>query len=65
MPLFVYTSIIFLLFLFRQTILVFYKVMMSELEKAVRKIPAGKTSDNSEVSHSVHYSVFLCINLTV
>uniref|UniRef100_A0A8D0CV45 FA complementation group D2 n=1 Tax=Sander lucioperca TaxID=283035 RepID=A0A8D0CV45_SANLU len=32
----------------RQTFLVFYKVLMSELEKAIRKIPAGKVSDNSE-----------------
>uniref|UniRef100_A0A3B4Y196 FA complementation group D2 n=1 Tax=Seriola lalandi dorsalis TaxID=1841481 RepID=A0A3B4Y196_SERLL len=32
----------------RQTFLVFYKVMMAELEKAIRKIPAGKISDNSE-----------------
>uniref|UniRef100_A0A8D3CL66 FA complementation group D2 n=1 Tax=Scophthalmus maximus TaxID=52904 RepID=A0A8D3CL66_SCOMX len=40
----------------RQTFLVFYKVMMAELEKAVRKIPASKISDNVEVSHKVlHY----------
>ncbi|XP_042263150.1 Fanconi anemia group D2 protein isoform X2 [Thunnus maccoyii] len=32
----------------RQTFLVFYKVLMAELEKAVRKIPAGKISDNTE-----------------
>ncbi|XP_071351317.1 Fanconi anemia group D2 protein isoform X2 [Trachinotus anak] len=32
----------------RQTFLVFYKGMMAELEKAVRKIPAGKISDNTE-----------------
>ncbi|XP_022601376.1 Fanconi anemia group D2 protein isoform X2 [Seriola dumerili] len=32
----------------RQTFLVFYKVMMAELEKAVRKIPAGKISDSAE-----------------
>uniref|UniRef100_A0A3B3UF77 FA complementation group D2 n=1 Tax=Poecilia latipinna TaxID=48699 RepID=A0A3B3UF77_9TELE len=32
----------------RQTFLVFYKVLMAELEKAARKIPAGKTSDSSE-----------------
>lgn len=32
----------------RQTFLVFYKVLMAELEKAVRKIPAGKMSDNPE-----------------
>ncbi|XP_047439463.1 Fanconi anemia group D2 protein isoform X2 [Mugil cephalus] len=32
----------------RQTFLVFYKVLMAELEKAVRKIPAGKMSDSSE-----------------
>uniref|UniRef100_A0A7N8YL18 FA complementation group D2 n=1 Tax=Mastacembelus armatus TaxID=205130 RepID=A0A7N8YL18_9TELE len=32
----------------RQTVLVFYKVMMAELEKAVRKIPAGKINDSSE-----------------
>ncbi|XP_059186008.1 Fanconi anemia group D2 protein [Centropristis striata] len=32
----------------RQTFLVFYKVLLSELEKAVRKIPAGKVSDNTE-----------------
>lgn len=28
----------------------FYKVLLAELEKAVRKIPAGKSSDDSEVS---------------
>ncbi|KAM9408699.1 Fanconi anemia group D2 protein isoform 2-T2 [Pholidichthys leucotaenia] len=33
----------------RQTFLVFYKVLMAELEKAVRKIPAGKMDDNTEV----------------
>ncbi|KAM7402059.1 hypothetical protein PAMP_017329 [Pampus punctatissimus] len=33
----------------RQTFLVFYKVLMAELEKAVRKIPAGKISDNMEL----------------
>uniref|UniRef100_A0A3Q0T545 FA complementation group D2 n=1 Tax=Amphilophus citrinellus TaxID=61819 RepID=A0A3Q0T545_AMPCI len=33
----------------RQTFLVFYKVLMAELEKAVRKIPAGKMSDTTEV----------------
>uniref|UniRef100_A0A7N6BAK9 FA complementation group D2 n=1 Tax=Anabas testudineus TaxID=64144 RepID=A0A7N6BAK9_ANATE len=32
----------------RQTILVFYKVLMAKLEKAVKKIPAGKISDNTE-----------------
>ncbi|XP_022047915.2 Fanconi anemia group D2 protein [Acanthochromis polyacanthus] len=32
----------------RQTFLVFYKVLMAELEKAVRKIPAGKMSDSTE-----------------
>ncbi|GAA6215791.1 Fanconi anemia group D2 protein [Lates japonicus] len=32
----------------RQTFLVFYKVMMAVLEKAVRRIPAGKISDNTE-----------------
>ncbi|XP_040889830.1 Fanconi anemia group D2 protein isoform X2 [Toxotes jaculatrix] len=32
----------------RQTFLVFYKVMMAELEKAVRKIPPGKVSDSTE-----------------
>ncbi|XP_029288541.1 Fanconi anemia group D2 protein [Cottoperca gobio] len=32
----------------RQTFLVFYKVLMSELEKATRKIPACKVSDNAE-----------------
>ncbi|CAN9511696.1 unnamed protein product [Ophioblennius macclurei] len=32
----------------RQTFLVFYKVMMAELDKAVRKIPAGKMNDSSE-----------------
>ncbi|KAF6732982.1 Fanconi anemia group D2 protein [Oryzias melastigma] len=37
----------------RQTFLVFYKVMLAELEKAVRKIPAGKSSDDSEVSHKL------------
>uniref|UniRef100_A0A3P9ITR3 FA complementation group D2 n=1 Tax=Oryzias latipes TaxID=8090 RepID=A0A3P9ITR3_ORYLA len=31
-----------------QTFLVFYKVLLAELEKAVRKIPAGKSSDDSE-----------------
>uniref|UniRef100_A0A3B3BYC4 FA complementation group D2 n=1 Tax=Oryzias melastigma TaxID=30732 RepID=A0A3B3BYC4_ORYME len=38
----------------RQTFLVFYKVMLAELEKAVRKIPAGKSSDDSEVSHKLN-----------
>uniref|UniRef100_A0A669E014 FA complementation group D2 n=1 Tax=Oreochromis niloticus TaxID=8128 RepID=A0A669E014_ORENI len=32
----------------RQTFLVFYKVLMAELEKAVRKIPPSKMSDNTE-----------------
>ncbi|XP_049448967.1 Fanconi anemia group D2 protein [Epinephelus fuscoguttatus] len=32
----------------RQTFLVFYKVLMAELEKAVRKIPAGKAGDSTE-----------------
>ncbi|KAK5933909.1 hypothetical protein CgunFtcFv8_014354 [Champsocephalus gunnari] len=32
----------------RQTFLVYYKVMMTELEKAIRKIPACKVSDSSE-----------------
>uniref|UniRef100_A0A8C4HM63 FA complementation group D2 n=1 Tax=Dicentrarchus labrax TaxID=13489 RepID=A0A8C4HM63_DICLA len=32
----------------RQTFLVFYKVLMAVLEKAVRKIPACKISDNTE-----------------
>ncbi|XP_054640735.1 Fanconi anemia group D2 protein isoform X2 [Dunckerocampus dactyliophorus] len=32
----------------RQTFLVFYKVLMTELEKSVRRIPAGKSSDGSE-----------------
>uniref|UniRef100_A0A667XHB4 FA complementation group D2 n=1 Tax=Myripristis murdjan TaxID=586833 RepID=A0A667XHB4_9TELE len=32
----------------RHTFLVFYKGMMSELEKAVRKIPAGRNSDSTE-----------------
>ncbi|XP_074535183.1 Fanconi anemia group D2 protein [Halichoeres trimaculatus] len=32
----------------RQTFLVFYKVLMSELEKAARKIPPYRTSDNTE-----------------
>ncbi|XP_061689919.1 Fanconi anemia group D2 protein isoform X2 [Syngnathoides biaculeatus] len=32
----------------RQTFVVFYKVLMAELEKSVRKIPSGKISDNSE-----------------
>ncbi|XP_028261743.1 Fanconi anemia group D2 protein isoform X2 [Parambassis ranga] len=32
----------------RQTFLVFYKVLMAELEKAVRKIPAVKISDSTE-----------------
>uniref|UniRef100_A0A3B3Y3L7 FA complementation group D2 n=1 Tax=Poecilia mexicana TaxID=48701 RepID=A0A3B3Y3L7_9TELE len=36
----------------RQTFLVFYKVLMAELEKAARRIPAGKTSDSSETIHS-------------
>uniref|UniRef100_M3ZHF3 FA complementation group D2 n=1 Tax=Xiphophorus maculatus TaxID=8083 RepID=M3ZHF3_XIPMA len=31
-----------------QTFLVFYKVLMAELEKAARRIPAGKMSDSSE-----------------
>uniref|UniRef100_A0A673APV4 FA complementation group D2 n=1 Tax=Sphaeramia orbicularis TaxID=375764 RepID=A0A673APV4_9TELE len=33
----------------RQTFLVFYKVLMAELEKSVRKIPAARTGDNAEV----------------
>uniref|UniRef100_UPI003AAD53E2 Fanconi anemia group D2 protein n=1 Tax=Centroberyx gerrardi TaxID=166262 RepID=UPI003AAD53E2 len=32
----------------RQTFLVFYKGMMAELEKAVKKIPAGRNSDSTE-----------------
>ncbi|XP_054472432.1 Fanconi anemia group D2 protein [Anoplopoma fimbria] len=32
----------------RQTFLVFYKVLMAELEKAIRKIPACKVSDSTE-----------------
>ncbi|XP_068172389.1 Fanconi anemia group D2 protein isoform X2 [Antennarius striatus] len=32
----------------RQTFLVFYKVLMVELEKAARRIPAYKTSDDNE-----------------
>ncbi|XP_029948588.1 Fanconi anemia group D2 protein isoform X2 [Salarias fasciatus] len=32
----------------RQTFLVFYKVLMAELEKAARKIPACKMNDSSE-----------------
>ncbi|TNN85653.1 Fanconi anemia group D2 protein [Liparis tanakae] len=36
----------------RQTFLVFYKVLMAELEKAIRKIPVGKVSDNVEVFDS-------------
>lgn len=40
---------------FRHTFLVFYKVLMAELEKAVRKIPACKTSDSAEVSHKVSH----------
>uniref|UniRef100_A0A8D0CT53 FA complementation group D2 n=1 Tax=Sander lucioperca TaxID=283035 RepID=A0A8D0CT53_SANLU len=43
----------------RQTFLVFYKVLMSELEKAIRKIPAGKVSDNSEA----HLLTYLSSNL--
>lgn len=38
--------------------MVFYKVMMAELEKAVRKIPAGKISDNTEVSRRVHSTMY-------
>lgn len=34
--------------LHRQTFLVFYKVLMAELEKAVRKIPAGGVNDSTE-----------------
>nr|XP_054605115.1 Fanconi anemia group D2 protein isoform X1 [Nothobranchius furzeri] len=34
--------------LHRQTFLVFYKVLMAELDKSARKIPAVKTSDDSE-----------------
>ncbi|XP_053725333.1 Fanconi anemia group D2 protein isoform X2 [Synchiropus splendidus] len=33
----------------RQTFLVFYKVLMAELDKAVRKIPPGKISDTPQV----------------
>ncbi|XP_036008013.1 Fanconi anemia group D2 protein [Fundulus heteroclitus] len=32
----------------RQTFLVYYKVLMAELEKAARRIPAGKMNDSSE-----------------
>nr|XP_057911757.1 Fanconi anemia group D2 protein [Doryrhamphus excisus] len=32
----------------RQTFLVFYKVLMTELEKSIRRIPSGKSSDSSE-----------------
>ncbi|XP_049590739.1 Fanconi anemia group D2 protein [Syngnathus scovelli] len=32
----------------KQTFVVFYKVLMVELEKSVRKIPSGKISDSSE-----------------
>ncbi|XP_041834806.1 Fanconi anemia group D2 protein isoform X2 [Melanotaenia boesemani] len=32
----------------RQTFLVFYKVLMAELDKAVRKIPASKINDSTE-----------------
>ncbi|XP_031424301.1 Fanconi anemia group D2 protein [Clupea harengus] len=33
----------------RQTFLVFYRTMMAELEKAVRRIPPGKQRDDTEV----------------
>ncbi|KAM4612640.1 Fanconi anemia group D2 protein [Polymixia lowei] len=33
----------------RQTFLVFYKGMMAELDKAVRRIPAGRVGDSTEV----------------
>ncbi|KAI4901467.1 hypothetical protein NFI96_014945, partial [Prochilodus magdalenae] len=33
----------------RQTFLVYYKVMMAELEKSVRKLPPGKQTDSTEV----------------
>ncbi|XP_043933530.1 Fanconi anemia group D2 protein isoform X2 [Protopterus annectens] len=33
----------------RQTFLVFYRVMMTELEKSVKGIPAGKSTDASEL----------------
>uniref|UniRef100_A0A672Q6L9 Fanconi anemia group D2 protein-like n=1 Tax=Sinocyclocheilus grahami TaxID=75366 RepID=A0A672Q6L9_SINGR len=33
----------------RQTFLVYYKSMMAELERAVRKIPSSKQTDNQEV----------------
>uniref|UniRef100_UPI00398E4C27 Fanconi anemia group D2 protein isoform X2 n=1 Tax=Pristiophorus japonicus TaxID=55135 RepID=UPI00398E4C27 len=33
----------------RQTFLVFYRVMMNELDKSVKDIPAGKESDSAEV----------------
>ncbi|XP_016886559.2 Fanconi anemia group D2 protein-like, partial [Cynoglossus semilaevis] len=43
----------------RQTFLVYYKVMMAVLEKAVKKIPASKMRDSDEVrSHglnTLHY----------
>ncbi|XP_072308789.1 Fanconi anemia group D2 protein [Eucyclogobius newberryi] len=35
--------------LHRQTFLVFYKVLMAVLEKSVRRIPAAKMGDNTEV----------------
>ncbi|KAM8913890.1 Fanconi anemia group D2 protein isoform 2-T6 [Spinachia spinachia] len=35
----------------RSTFLVFYKVLMAELEKAIRKIPAANVSDNTEAQN--------------
>lgn len=44
----------------RQTFLVFYRTMMAELEKAVRKIPPGKQRDSIEVCVCVCVPGFVC-----
>ncbi|XP_027135659.1 Fanconi anemia group D2 protein isoform X1 [Larimichthys crocea] len=49
----------------RQTFLVFYKVLLAELEKAARKIPASKNSDSTEVSHQAQSEKLLTWNLAV
>ncbi|KYO27801.1 Fanconi anemia group D2 protein [Alligator mississippiensis] len=45
----------------RQSFLVFFRVMMAQLESSVRSIPAGKSSDSSEVQ----LEKLLCWNVAV
>ncbi|XP_068451005.1 Fanconi anemia group D2 protein isoform X2 [Clinocottus analis] len=46
----------------RQTFLMFYKVLMAELEKAIKKIPAGKVSDNTEAQSEKLMTWELAVN---